>query len=58
MKPKEPKEDPELKRQRQASQIEKINSIQDRLSTETDSALRYFGARRALSGARGSPLMG
>lgn len=50
MKPKEPKEDPELKRQQQAARQEKINTIQDRLGTETDQALRYFGARRALLG--------
>ncbi|WP_034853195.1 hypothetical protein [Sinorhizobium sojae] len=50
------KADPELQRQQQAAQQEKINAIQDRLGTETDQALRYFGARRALSGARGSML--
>ena len=52
-----PKEDPELKRQREAAQMEKVNTIQDRLSTETDQALRYFGSRRALSGAGSSPLV-
>lgn len=49
MKPKVP-EDPELKRQQAAARIEKINTIQDRLSTETDQTLRYYGNRRALSG--------
>lgn len=54
MKVKGPKPDPELQRQQAAAQQEKINAIQDRLGTETDQALRYFGARRALSGASGS----
>lgn len=42
--------DPELERQKQAAAHEKINTIQDRLGTETDAALRYFGSRRALIG--------
>lgn len=59
MKPKiENKPDPELQRQQAAAAQEKVNSIQSRLSTETDQSLRYFGARRALSGASGgSPLI-
>jgi hypothetical protein len=56
MKVKTPKPDPELQRQQQAAQQEKINAIQDRLGTETDQALRYFGARSMLSGASRSPL--
>lgn len=57
MKPKV-QEDPELKRQQQAAAQEKINTIQDRLSTETDQALRYFGARTALAGtSKISPLV-
>lgn len=57
MKPKI-EEDPELKRQKMAAQQEKISTIQSRLSSESDDALRYFGARKALSGASGSsPLM-
>lgn len=57
----EQKADPELQRQQAAAQQEKINTIQERLGTETDQALRYFGARRALSGAGSSgrsPLVG
>ena len=42
--------DPELERQKQAAATEKVNAIQDRLGTETDAALRYFGSRRALVG--------
>ncbi|EHK77698.1 hypothetical protein SM0020_12260 [Sinorhizobium meliloti CCNWSX0020] len=56
MKVEKPKPDPELQRQQAAAQQEKINAIQDRLGTETDQALRYFGARSALSGATRSPL--
>lgn len=51
------KEDPELKRQQIAARLEKVNTIQDRLSTETDQALRYYGSRRALSGAGQSPIV-
>lgn len=58
MKPKAQKEDPELQRQQAAAAQEKINTIQDRLSTQTDQSLRYFGARRALSGVSTSPLAG
>lgn len=58
MKPKAPKEDPELKRQQEAAALEKISTIQDRLSSQTDENLRYFGARRALAGtAKSSPLV-
>lgn len=46
-------QDPELLRQQAAARIEKVNAIQDRLGTETDQALRYYGSRRALSGASG-----
>lgn len=46
-------QDPELDRQKAAAAQEKVNTIQDRLSTETDQALRYFGTRRALSGKSG-----
>lgn len=42
MKPKVEK-DPELERQQQAARLEKVNTIQDRLGTETDQSLRYFG---------------
>lgn len=42
--------DPELERQKQAAATEKVNAIQDRLGTETDAALRYFGSRQALIG--------
>lgn len=44
------KEDPELKRQQEAARAEKVSAIQDRLSTQTDQNLRYYGNRRALSG--------
>ena len=50
MKPKIEK-DPELERQQQQANQEKINTIQERLSTQTDQSLRVYGARRALSGA-------
>ncbi|MDQ0132657.1 hypothetical protein J2T08_000558 [Neorhizobium galegae] len=55
MKVKTPKlePDPELERQKAAAAQEKVNTIQDRLSTETDQALRYFGTRRALAGTSG-----
>lgn len=55
---KKPEEDPELKRQQAAAAQEKINTMRDRLATETDQSLRMFGARNALSGARMSPLAG
>jgi hypothetical protein len=58
MKPKAQKEDPELQRQQAAAAQEKINTIQDRLSTQTDQSLRMYGARRALSGVGTSPLAG
>jgi len=48
--------DPELERQKQAAATEKVNAIQDRLGTETDAALRYFGSRRALVGGGTSSL--
>lgn len=57
MKQKTPPPDPELQRQQAAAAQEKINTIQDRLSTTTDQALRYYGARRSLSGASTSPLI-
>lgn len=57
MKTPEVKPDPELQQQQEAAQQEKINTIQDRLSNETDQALRYFGTRQALSGSRVSPLV-
>jgi hypothetical protein len=53
-KAKEPAPDPELQRQQAAAAQEKINTIQDRLSTQTDQSLRYFGARRAVSGVSSS----
>lgn len=45
--------DPELVRQQQQANAEKVASIQERLSTQTDQSLRYFGARRAMSGSSG-----
>lgn len=57
MKQAKQQEDPELKRQQAAAAQEKINTIQDRLATTTDQSLRYYGARRALSGATTSPLV-
>lgn len=58
MKPKV-QEDPELKRQQAAATQEKINTIQDQLSSQTDQNLRYYGARRALAGVSSakSPLV-
>ncbi len=49
--------DPELERQKVAAATEKVNAIQDRLSTETDAALRYFGSRQALMGGSGTRSM-
>jgi hypothetical protein len=46
-----------LKQQQQAASISSVNALQGTLGTVQDSALRYFGARRALSGAKSSPLM-
>jgi hypothetical protein len=57
-KAKEPAPDPELQRQQAAAAQEKINTIQDRLSTQTDQALRYFGSRNAMAGtSMSSPLV-
>lgn len=56
MKPKIEK-DPELERQKVAAEQEKVNAIQERLSTQTDQSLRVYGARRALSGAGSSSLV-
>jgi len=51
----EVKEDPELKRQQEAAAQEKVTTIQQRLSSDTDSALRRFGTRQSVaSGAGGS----
>ncbi|MBB4066760.1 hypothetical protein [Gellertiella hungarica] len=50
-------EDPELKRQQAAAAQQKVNTIQDQLSAETDKSMRYFGARQAMAGARSSPLL-
>ncbi|PYE25086.1 hypothetical protein C8J32_10439 [Rhizobium sp. PP-CC-3A-592] len=59
MKQEKPKEDPELARQKAAAAQEKINTMRDRLTTETDQSLRMFGARSALAGTgRVSPLVG
>lgn len=49
--------DPELVRQQLAASSAKVKSIQDRLSTETDQSLRYFGTRRAMAGVKSSPLV-
>lgn len=49
------KDDPELKRQQTAARLEKVQTMQERLATETDQSLRYYGSRRALSGASGVP---
>lgn len=56
MKVKSPKmePDPELERQKEAAATEKVNAIQERLGTETDAALRYFGSRQALVGSGSS----
>lgn len=47
------KADPELERQQKQADAEKVTAIQDRLSTQTGQSLRYFGARRAMSGSSG-----
>lgn len=60
MKQKTPKPaapDPEVQRQQEAARQEKIDTIQDTLSTQTDKALRYFGTRQALAGVTTSPLV-
>lgn len=51
MKPKKPKVDPEIQKQRDIAAKEKQNVIQDRVGRETDDLLRLFGRRNALSGA-------
>jgi hypothetical protein len=56
MQPK-PKVDPELKRQQQAAANEKISTIQDTLSSDTNQSLRYFGAQQAMAGTKTSPLL-
>lgn len=47
------KTDPELERQQKQADAEKVSAIQERLSTQTGQSLRYFGARRAISGTSG-----
>ena len=50
MKVKQPGPDPELERQKAAAAQEKVNTIQERLTGDTDSSLRRYGARAALAG--------
>jgi hypothetical protein len=51
MKVKSPPPDPELERQKAAAAQEKVNTIQERLTGDTDASLRRYGARAALAGA-------
>lgn len=57
MKPSTPKEDPLLKQQQQAAQTQKLQSIQTNSQSDTNQALRYFGARSALAGTPGLSLL-
>ncbi len=50
MKVKSPPPDPELERQKAAAAQEKVNTIQERLTGDTDASLRRYGARAALAG--------
>lgn len=50
MKVKQPAPDPELERQKAAAAQEKVNTIQERLTGDTDASLRRYGARAALAG--------
>lgn len=56
MKVKSPPPDLELERQKAAAAQEKVNTIQERLTGDTDASLRRYGARAALAGAS-SPTM-
>lgn len=51
---KKPEEDPELKRQRELAEREKVDAIRDQVSAKTSQSMRMYGARAALSGGGGS----
>jgi len=53
----EPKEDPDLKRQREQAEADKIDAIRERVSSRTSQSMRLFGSRWATSGASGVPLL-
>ncbi len=53
----EPKEDPELVRQREQAEAEKIDALRERVSSKTSQSARLFGSRWATSGASGVPLL-
>lgn len=51
---KKPEEDPELKRQRELAEREKVDAIRDQVSSKTSQSMRMYGARAAFSGGGGS----
>lgn len=48
---KAPEPDPEVARQRKIAEREKADSMKQDLSTQTRDALRFYGARQAMSGS-------
>lgn len=51
---KKPEEDPELKRQRELAEREKVDAIRDQMKSQTSQTMRAYGARSALSGGGSS----
>lgn len=55
---KEPKEDPALKAEKEQSQADKVEALQETVTRRTNDSLRRYGARNAFAGPGGVPLMG
>ena len=53
-----PKEDPVLKQQREQAEADKIDELQDTVTRRTNESMRRYGARNALAGTGGVPLLG
>ncbi|MGO1160437.1 hypothetical protein ACTOV4_00595 [Brucella sp. C7-11G] len=51
---KKPEEDPELKRQRELAEREKIDAVREQSALKTSQTMRLYGARSALSGSGSS----
>lgn len=49
-----PEEDPELKRQRELAEREKVDAIRGQMKSQTSQTMRTYGARSALSGGGSS----
>lgn len=54
---KTPQEDPELKRQQQEAEAEKIEAIRERVGAKTNQMARLYGSRYSLGGGTGVPLL-